>query len=376
MPGVTPGAVRFYIPQLDGLRFLAFLGVFTGHAVPNTGGGGFGVSLFFVLSSYLITTILVRELDAKGRIDVPAFWIRRALRIWPLYFGFLCGYALLGGLKADAFTAFAFFAGNWGIVSWGISSAGFAGVLWSVSVEEQFYLVWPLVLSTLPRRFLRPACVGFVVTAVAVRYALYTTGASVADVWPNTFAQLDTIGIGALIALGPKIHLTPAVRGALGAACVVGLTACAQAIFRVIEPTTVLKPGTAGLATLVFLGASVACGGLLLAALAGSEWLSRPWITYLGRISYGLYVFHMTAIWLVASWAWPYRLTAAFAITLAFAAVSYRFLERPFLRLKTRYTYVTSEGRLPLPSEPSEMPSGHTRAHPNRRRAGLFTWKL
>jgi peptidoglycan/LPS O-acetylase OafA/YrhL len=68
-----PGAPRFYIPQLDGLRFLAFLAVFVGHAVPAASylGAGFGVNVFFVLSSYLITSLLVREADAAGRIDVP-----------------------------------------------------------------------------------------------------------------------------------------------------------------------------------------------------------------------------------------------------------------------------------------------------------------
>ena len=76
--------------------------------------GGLGVGLFFVLSSYLITSILVRELDNTGRIDVPAFWMRRILRIWPLYFAFVFGSALLGGLSGRTLAAFAVFAGNCG----------------------------------------------------------------------------------------------------------------------------------------------------------------------------------------------------------------------------------------------------------------------
>jgi peptidoglycan/LPS O-acetylase OafA/YrhL len=342
MPRVTPGAVRFYIPQLDGLRFCAFLGVFIAHAINANGelptsvvhwpewwgrsgllAGALGVELFFVLSSYLITSILVRELDAKGRIDVPAFWMRRALRIWPLYFAFVLASAMLGGLNGRLLAAFAVFAGNWGVAVWG-DYPGLAGPLWSVSVEEQFYLTWPLVLATLPRRFLRHAALGLVVLAVVARYVLFANGANVAVAWLNTFSHLDAIGIGALIALGPRVYLTSAVRGALGAASGLAVVACAGLVwFELMQPSTVsLRPGGAGEATLVFLGVSVACGGLLLAALAGSTWLSRPWIAYLGRVSYGLYVFHTTAIWLVEDWWWLWRLPAAFAVTLAFAAVS------------------------------------------------------
>jgi len=357
-------APRFYIPQLDGLRFCAFLGVFVSHASNANGelptgdvlwyhaawwgrsallAGALGVELFFVLSSYLITSLLLRELDAKGRVDVPAFWIRRALRIWPLYFGFVCMSALLGGLNGRLLAAFAVFAGNWGVAAWG-DDPGLAGPLWSVSVEEQFYLAWPLLLVMVPRRLLRWASVGLVVSAVVARYALFAGGASISTVWLNTFSHLDAIGIGALIALGPRVHLPPVKRGALGAASVLAVVACAGGVwFELMQPPTAsIRVGMAGAATLVFLATAVACGGLLLASLAGSEWLARPGPVYLGKISYGLYVFHTTAMALVASWWWPWRLPAAFALTLAFAAVSHRFLERPFLRLKARFTHVRS----------------------------------
>ena len=353
-----PGS-RFYIPQLDGLRFFAFLSVFLGHALYNvtelpTGcpawyawcgrsalmAGAFGVDLFFVLSSYLITVLLVREADATGRISVPAFWMRRVLRIWPLYFSFVVACALLGGISARMAAAMSVFAGNWAMAAWG-DNAGVAGPLWSVSVEEQFYLTWPLVLATLPRRYLRLASVGLIVVAVAVRYALFSSGASVTSSWLNTVAHLDAIGIGALIALAPRVHLAPVARGALGAASALALVACAGVVwFELMRPLTpYIRSGDAGAATLAFLGVALACGGLLLAALAGGTLLSRPAFVYLGRISYGLYVFHATAIWLVFDWWWAYRAPVALALTVAAAAVSYRYLELPFLRLKARYTW-------------------------------------
>lgn len=141
--------------------------------------GGFGVDLFFVLSSYLITTLLMREIGATGHINVPAFWVRRAkrLRIWPLYFSFVPGCALVGAISPRMAGAMAVFAGNWAMITWG-DLAGVAGPLWSVSVEEQFYLTWPLVLAVVPRRRLRLVSVGLIAVAIGTRYAVLSNGAS------------------------------------------------------------------------------------------------------------------------------------------------------------------------------------------------------
>lgn len=352
--------MRQYIPQLDGLRFCAFLGVFVSHALdlrlpsgpaswPEWWGsaavlsGGFGVALFFVLSSYLITSLLLWERAATGHIDVVAFWMRRVLRIWPLYFGFLIGLWSVGGLSGDAFIAFAVFAGNWGVALWDVSP-GLAGPLWSVSIEEQFYLSWPLFLAMVPPRFLRPTGCLLILVAVVARYWFFLNGASVPDVWLNTLSHLDAIGIGVLIALMPTLHLKPVTRGALGLASTVVIITCAGAVWfqLMVVPTLHVQHGGAGVATLVFLGVSAACGGLLLASLAGSAWLSHPSLTYLGRISYGLYVFHTTAIAIVLDWWWPSKLLVAFVLAVAFASISYRFFELPFLRRKVRYAYVHS----------------------------------
>jgi len=332
--------MRFYIPQLDGLRFLAFLSVFIGHAAPAATyvGTAAGLELFFVLSSYLITALLVRESDATGRINVLAFWARRALRIWPLYFSFLFANAIVAGMPDRALVAFALFAGNW------VEDPGPGPIahLWSVSVEEQFYVAWPLVLTVLPRSLLRPACVALVVVAVAGRYGLYLAGVSVGAAWFNSVAHLDALGLGALIALAPRVELCPAARGVLGASAPLVVLAVAVVLWRWLLAPPASNPVAMAPAvvTLAFLGASLACGGALVAALAGSAWLSHPALVYLGRISYGLYVFHMAAIHVVSAWWWPYKLPAAFALTLALAAVSYHSLERPFLRLKARYTSV------------------------------------
>ena len=300
---MTPAA-HFYIPQLDGLRFLAFLGVFVAHATNAIGelptgsvgwyhaewwgrsallAGNLGVALFFVLSSYLITSLLVREEDTTGRIDVPAFWVRRILRIWPLYLGFVFMYAAFGGLSGRMLTAFSVFSGNWAMVAWS-ESGGLAHPLWSVSVEEQFYLAWPLVLAALSRRLRRHAAFSLIAMAVVARYAFFAAGASTTSAWLNTFSHLDAIGIGALVALGPRIPMKTVVRGALGAASVLALVVCAGVVwFEVMQPAYDLPADRHGRSGYLRIPRSLRClrrpapghpGGLCVAILANNR---LPW---------------------------------------------------------------------------------------------------
>src|SRR5262249_47880097 len=160
----------------DSLRFLAFLAVFVFHAIPRTqelystfppalntivrgvvSSAGCGVDLFFALSAYLITSLLMREIESAGRLDVRHFYVRRMLRLWPLYFGFVGFAALLSrGMKSKSLgwqyvAGFVLLAGNWVYTVLGMPHS-IALPLWSVSVEEQFYLLWPLAVSRASRR--------------------------------------------------------------------------------------------------------------------------------------------------------------------------------------------------------------------------------
>jgi peptidoglycan/LPS O-acetylase OafA/YrhL len=377
--GPTAAPARFYRPELDGLRFVAFFMVFVHHAVPKEPSaalvahlgsaaaafvtaagrsGALGVDLFFVLSSYLITELLLREQDRRGNVDVKAFYVRRLLRIWPLYYAFLllAGFVFphvgLGRTMADpALAAFALFAGNWYVARAGYPTAA-VGPLWSVSLEEQFYLCWPLVVRFAGRRRIKSIAVGMIVCSLAFRIALnlgHVVNLGVAT-WTMTFGRLEPIGAGVLVALfrheHPLFELSPRARRWLalaGAACIVS-----------VELLFSIENATLGLAVFGYPLATAGAVLLLFAAQRSSAvparptGLAHPALVYLGKISYGLYVFHVMALGLVrhaparlhlgGAWTAP----VGFVLTLAIAAASYRFLERPFLRLKERFTYVPS----------------------------------
>jgi peptidoglycan/LPS O-acetylase OafA/YrhL len=364
---------RFYHPEIDGLRFVAFAAVFAHHALPHTPlnaiarispaiaawiaaaarAGGFGVDLFFVLSAYLISELLLYEQTARGTIDVRSFYLRRALRIWPLYYAFLAFAVVvaplvlprqsLGGRDLAAFT---FFGANWACALRGYPQS-VAAPLWSVSIEEQFYLVWPLVLWLVPRAKLRWVAVAMIVIANLTRVGLALAGTRHPGVWCNTFARLDPIACGTLAALAlhqRRFELAPAQRWLLGLAGVAAIVTVARYFDfegSVWDPMVICP---------VVAAASVAILAATLAVDPQRRLLARAPMVYLGRISYGLYVFHAFGLALATSWITSSspvvellgRSGVALALTLALAAASYRWLERPFLRLKERFSHVAS----------------------------------
>ena len=363
---VIPG--RFYRPELDGLRFLAFLGVLLNHTMPTdtvsyeasgtphvvarllslfTTSGAYGVDLFFLLSSFLITELLLREHAARGAINAPAFLARRALRIWPLFFTFLLVSAvtdrLFGhrGLSSGYAVAFLAFVGNWacGLFGWPNSSAA---PLWSISIEEQFYLCWPFVIASAGPHRLRTLGLSLLAIAALGRIVTVAAGTDYPAVWVLTPGRLDPIGLGVLLViLLRRWPLAPSTlpRIALaGAGVLVWLLASRR--FSVVDQSllsvSVLYPCVAIGAALIFIGAYGARGVLTL----------RP-IIYLGRISYGLYVLHSLAVEIVIRWLGsPERgigmTLKTFVLTCALAMLSYHALERPFLQLKKRFTVIAS----------------------------------
>lgn len=312
-------------------------------------GGGLGVVLFFVLSSYLITELLLRESEQRGTLDVKSFYIRRALRIWPLYFVFVIVIYLIipqqseYAIKTNFFISMMLFVGNWAcVINHGMGSL-VAGPLWSISVEEQFYIAWPLVISKVGVKHLQRICLGLIVFSNLTRVVMEKKGAGFIAFWCSTVTWFDAIAAGALLAIflrGRVPRWSLVTRVAL---CGGGLLVWLLSIRfhdRLIYPDIAYFP-------LVVFGSC-----LILVGVLGSS-LRFPFLVYLGRISYGLYVFHAAALALASLIFVEYSLLRALVglvITIAIGAVSYAVLEQPFLRLKKRFTYVSSDRTAPSQS--------------------------
>jgi peptidoglycan/LPS O-acetylase OafA/YrhL len=338
-----------YQPALDGVRGLAIACVVAYHAFGRPSGGFLGVDLFFVLSGFLITTLLLEEHAERGSISLRAFYRRRALRLVPALVAMLtvvlaveAALALVGKghLRREAIAA-GFGLGyvtdfvnaiSPGTVPWSLSH------LWSLAMEEQFYLLWPPILLVLGvRRRAALAVLAGALALVAVRQVeLMTSGAAYDRLQFAPDTRGSSIVIGCLFAV---VFSTARSRRRLASPVVGGLalTVLAGLIF-----VGLLRPLFGG--PLLLFGAAV--GVVIARALEPSSFehrilTMRP-LVGLGRVSYGLYLWHVPVLAAVAAsgQAGPtgsfVRGAFGIALSLAAALVSYRVVEQPFLRRKRR----------------------------------------
>lgn len=303
--------------------------------------GSFGVDLFFALSAYLITTLLIQEVRQKGAVDLGRFYVRRILRIWPLYFGFLGLCFLLEplilrqGMTLKDLTAFVFLSGNWRMALFGFP-ASVVFPLWSVSVEEQFYVVWGAVFRGISINRLPILAFGMLVVGNGVRLWLAATQHNHMAVWHNSFARLDPLAVGIFAATTfSNTRFRPFAIPV--AAC---LVVASQILFPILG---MALPGMVFGYTIPAI-----CAGIVLIAvrgmLRGSGRFSRC-LEYLGKISYGLYVFHAFSLALVRGIRPGHRpvsvaenMILALLLTTVLAALSSTFYESRFLRIKESFS--------------------------------------
>lgn len=311
-----------YRPELDGLRGIAVLVVLAAHAgvpgIRGEGGGGAGVTLFFVLSGFLITSLIVAERERDGRVNLPAFYVRRGLRLLPALFALVFvviiayGFGLWVASPPDglAIAAVVGYVGNWASVA-GLQ-LGVLAHTWSLAVEEQFYLLWPaLLLLGLRLGGRRRTAVAILAISIMVtpwRMILWSDGAF-DRVLNGTDTHADALLIGCAIAL-LNVRL-PSRIGLLGALAIVGLGIAWRASAEVY------------FLPLAAIAAAIAVAGC-------PEVLGWRPLAYVGRISYGLYLWHYLFIW--SGLPWPVVIFISFVT----AVVSFQVIERPFLRLKDR----------------------------------------
>ncbi|WP_025156620.1 acyltransferase family protein [Leifsonia aquatica] len=357
----TPSAIRY--AGLDGLRAFAVAVVLVYHLFPGVLPGGFiGVDVFFVISGFLITSLLVRERRATGRIDLRRFWIRRARRLLPAIgllvivcssVAFALGGDVLVGLPRQVLGAVTFSA-NW--LSVAADSSYFAqGApelfrnLWSLAVEEQFYLVWPLVLLALA--LLKPWWARFtIVLAAAVGSAvwmavLYVPGEDPTRVYFGSDTHSFGLALGAALAL-LVLRMRPLDLDAgesrfqtfvrrwlppLGALSVVGLVVCAYAMTS--DSAFTYRGGLA----LVSLLSAIAIWAAITPRSSLGRTLDLAPLRFVGARSYGLYLWHWPVFVLACAFvpdenepvAALFVGLGSLAVTGAAASLSYRYLEQP-----------------------------------------------
>lgn len=368
-----------YLPNLNGVRFIAALTVVFSHieqyrsslGLPNLTSemgvfAGFGVDIFFALSGFLITYLLILEHCKNGRIHIGHFYLRRIFRIWPLYFLILAigtGLELFASglspmiapFNPDAWKYYMLFVPQ-------VGKGFYLGslcvvILWSIGVEELFYLVFPWIfrgIHSKPLRYLPLIITGLLALKIAGIYLLFKYGPEAASKdWISTLAmtRFENLLAGSLVAFGAlryrdrieKLSLAffP-ILILLGGLFILSALKVNFYISQSIGPIlqTVITP---------FLVS--ACVGLLLAILVFSSnfasLLESNWLNYLGKISYGLYVYHCLVLTLmtmlppsVAPIHWPVILICTLGFTILLAGLSYRYYEKPFLLKSAEFRHI------------------------------------
>lgn len=348
----VPAPGTSHLEALDGWRAFAIFGTLAEHYLPATAAFQWlapqmGVVLFFVLSGFLITGSLLKARHAPGPLSKGAitaeFYRRRLLRILPPYYLLLLACWLMGvPFTAGSASGSAFFYLNF-FASFTADPLLYLGHIWTLCIEMQFYLVWPLVMLWVPHRHLFRTCMGIIVGATLLRMILATGGVTGLTIRNLPFVQADALVGGALLALLQDRAMPHPWRDRWSR-WMPGLALLGFALFYL--PLLPAWPGALGLLTptgrtmamIALIGLTVSRPVSPLVRL-----LSLPPLTYLGRISYGIYLFHFLAYfpfyflqkrlhhpqWM--SQTWGFALCCS-AITILLASLSWFCLEKPLLK--------------------------------------------
>jgi len=368
---------KIFFPNLDGLRFFSFFLVFLSHvffvdykSISQEGWyrvmrycfftqGGLGVSFFFVLSGFLISYLLMVEKDYTGRIHVGLFYVRRALRIWPLYyFCVFFGFVIFPILKrkfgqvpdetADPILC-SLFLNNFNTIKHGPPDASVLSVLWSVAIEEQFYLVWPVLFFFTSKK--NYVYLFSSVIAISIIYRAFNFGSQDLDIHTlGVISDMAMGGLGAYLALNSKkmlssikncnpwISLIPYI-----CTCIYVLTYRYGEEYRVLEALNRIIPSI-----------------FFIWIILEQNFSERSFfkisqlkiISTLGKYTYGLYCLHMIAILITISvlrkfglnkHSWEIiliQMPLAMALSIAISIFSYKYYESWFLKFKDKFAFV------------------------------------
>jgi peptidoglycan/LPS O-acetylase OafA/YrhL len=354
-----------HVPALDGVRGLAILFVLGNHAplgrLSSLLPGGFaGVDIFFVLSGFLITTLLVQEFDTTGSISLRDFYIRRALRLAPALIAMLlvlCIFSYLAYDKArargnclDALIAL-FYASNW-VRVFSRNQLGFLAHTWSLSVEEQFYILWPIILWLLLRFTSKRRYVVLVAAAVSVlswlvniylARQLASAPRLVLHLCFGLDSRAETLMVGCILGVVLSsgfmnesakniLRRWLAVVAPLSLLCLLAFSVFSHLIGPVFFYF--------GFVVLALLAATLILDVMVRPQGITSRLLAMKWLVWMGSVSYGLYLWHwpiFTAMNKAGFKGWTVVLVGT-PLTFLFVLSSYYFMERPLLELRKRFT--------------------------------------
>jgi peptidoglycan/LPS O-acetylase OafA/YrhL len=368
-------------PALDGVRAIAVIlvvahnaGLVQVRAASHLLKGAFflhnlgwvGVQLFFALSGFLITGSL---LDGRGPNAIQSFWIRRALRICPLYFAMLVPVSLMViachrslhplGNPADLWWYWTWLA-NWGQPIG--HRVPLLSQFWSLAIEEQFYLTWPLLVLRFPPRTVLGSSLALALVALIIRIQLCSLGLP-AVAYENTLARMDALVLGAACAVLIRDASGLAVARKFSGPIAIGSGLVLLAMVRVTRGFNVADPimQSAGYGILSVFFAALVLWAFLNEGTARARWLRTPWLRWIGIRSYGIYVFHFPIAVLMAPWLSaaindgpPAKALVALitqemlvaALAAAAAAVSWRLVELPVLAWRERLSLAARVGPL------------------------------
>jgi peptidoglycan/LPS O-acetylase OafA/YrhL len=350
-----------YLPWMDGLRAVAILAVMGTHTIhifgwPVLVGGNLGVDIFFVLSGFLITSTLLREWDVHGNISFKNFYARRFLRLFPAHFLLLAVLSIFSDFLFSSGEASAtrnaiplsfFYVSDFAIAFFDNYSLGALKHTWSLAVEEQFYLVWPPLLGFMLSRFWGRKSILVVLVAIVIAIAVYRAilwdgYQSIPRIYYSFDARCDSLLLGCVASLAVRRSLAPPflkrssldspllLPASLGFFIVASFFLSSyDSLFMYLGGFTVIS---ASVAMLIYLQRTRLTGGLEVV-------LSQPILVWVGKISYGLYLWHYPVYKAVSmiSIAWYWQLIVAVGLTFIISFLSYNLIEKNFIKLNQRF---------------------------------------
>lgn len=365
---------KFHFPHLTGMRFIAAMAVLLFHSfglgreiwgefsekinfqvlAKLLNKGHLGVSFFFVLSGFLLTSILLRELNKKGKVDVKAFVIRRLLRIWPLYFlvvlfgFFLFPHLPFGQQTVHEFWRYAVFLSNIDEIIHGLNDPlNFMTATWSISVEEQYYLSWALILAVFPFRRRRHFLLFFVLIILSTLVFRFFNFTDERTMYFHTLSVISDFAIGGLLALIYTQHKFKSkfinlARWKIVVVYLIGFSVfyleyrIFQGVFSVFQRIIIAS----------FFAFFIS--EQLLSKQSFFKVDSIPFLERLGEWTYGLYLFHciwiyyLQAFFISQNWITELHhfiiyLLLVIALSITSSYISYRYFESPFIKLKSKF---------------------------------------